>query len=353
MRKATLEWLTSARTLISATVFAALIGCVIAQTSPSKPGPAADPAPAPTPTGTKASGPTQGKVLFGQCPPSPPVARAEFAKLTDQPVGLAGAWFVLGRQTIEQFVADRSHGLARARDLDAMPVVWLALRDAWPDGKFVDQDIIAVARCLAELKNSKGEPQRSIVRLFLEPWNKNWHGPKDSATYRQWWSRAAKLFRANGCGPDRVVLSADYFPSGVKPEDVRNWIPDEAQLIGLDLYQLRALTPGTPANKLVLAVVAEAEARKLPLVVLESGVADGVSEADGKAFVARLFEFVEQHAVAWMFGSYDWSGVEELAGHGWKNGLLSANPALLADFKKRLAGMKLRPAPFLGAKLKG
>src|SRR5262249_54199305 len=174
-------------------------------------------------------------------------------------------------------------------------------------------------------------------------WNRNWHGPKDAATYKQWWKRAAGLFRANGCGPDRVILSADFFPSGAKPEDVRNWVPDEAQLIGLDLYQVNALTPGTPPNKLVQAVVAEAEARKLPIAVLESGVADGISEADGRAFVDKLFEFVQQHAVAWMFGSYDWSKVKELAANGWKDGLISSNPAVRADFRKRLAGRKLGP----------
>jgi hypothetical protein len=345
MRRPMFHSLTRVGPFVCAVAFAGLIGCVRAQDAPGKTMPVAEPAPAKVETKTepKAVASSKAKLLFGQCPPG---TRAEFAAITDEPLGLAGAWFILGQETIEQFVADRSHGLALAKELDAIPVVWLALRDGWPDGKFVDQDIVGVARALAEFKNSKGEPQMSIVRLFLEPWNRNWHGPKDAATYRQWWTRAAKLFRANGCGPERVLLSADFFPSGVKPEAVREWIPDEAQLIGLDLYQLRSLTPGTPANKIVLAVVAEAKARKLPLVVLESGVADGISEADGRAFITELFDFVQQNAVAWMFGSYDWSKVEELAAHGWKSGLLSADKALLADFKKRLAAMKLRPAPF-------
>jgi hypothetical protein len=341
MRTPTLDWLTTTRPLICAAVFAGLIACAPAQEAPSPAGPGA--AAGKTIPETKAKASSQGKILFGQCPPG---TKAEFAAITDQPPGLAAAWFVLGREDIAHFVSDSAHGLALAKELDAIPVVWLALRDGWADGKFVDQDIIDVAHALAEFKNSKGEPQTSIVRLFLEPWNRNWHGPKDGATYKQWWTRAAKLFRANGCGPDRVILSADFFPSGVKPQDVKNWIPDEAQLIGLDLYQLKALTPGTPPNAILLAVVAEAEARKLPIVVLESGVADGISEADGSAFVTKLFEFVQQHAVAWMFGSYDWSKVNELASNGWKNGLLSSNQALLAEFRKRLAGMKLQPAPF-------
>ena len=342
MRKPTPNGPTTARRLIYAAVFAGLIGCVTAQDAPGTAGSGAEAGRAST--RTKPTTSSQEKILFGQCPPG---TRSEFAAITDQPLGLAGAWFILGKQRIADFVRDPAHGLALARELDAIPVVWISMRDGWPpDDKFVDQDVIDLARCLAEFRNSKGEPQMSIVRLFLEPWNWSWHGPRDAATYKQWWKRAAGLFRANGCGPDRVILSADFFPSGVAPEDVRNWIPDEAQLIGLDLYQLKALTPGTAANKLVLAVVAEAEARKLPIVVLESGIADGSAEADGSAFVAKLFEFVQQHAVAWMFGSYEWSRVKELADNGWKNGVLSSNPALLADFKQRLARMTLRPAPF-------
>jgi len=348
MRKPTLNGLTTIPPRICAAVFAGLISCLAAQNAPSPAGSGTDAGSAGT--GTKAAASSQGKLLFGQCPPG---TKVEFATITDQPLGLAGAWVVLGKQDMAHFVSDPTHGLALAKELDAIPVVWLALRDGWPDGKFVDQDIIDVAHALAEFKNSKGEPQTSIVRLFLEPWNRNWHGPKDAATYKQWWTRAAKLFRANGCGPDRVILSADFFPSGVKPQDVRSWIPDEAQLIGLDLYQLKALTPGTAPNKIVLAVVAEAEARKLPIAVLESGIADGVTEADGSAFISKLFDFVQQHAVAWMFGSYDWSRVNELAANGWKNGLLSSNPALLAEFRQRLAGMKWRPAPFHSGKQGG
>lgn len=346
MREPTLNRLTPTRLLIHAAVFAGLIGCGVAQDAAAPDRPGADPGQT-TPAakaGTKAKAASPEKILFGECPPG---KRTEWAAIIDQPVGLHGEWFILGRQTSAQFLGDVAHGLAGAKALDAIPVVWLALRDGWPDGKFVDQDILEVAKALADFKDSNGDPQKSIVRLFLEPWNWSWHGPRDAATYKQWWKRAAALFRANGCEPERVILSVDFFPSGVKPQDVKNWIPDEAQLVGLDLYQLKALTPGTPANKLVQAVVAEAEARKLPIVVLESGIADGATETDGSAFVAALFEFVQQHAVAWMFGSYDWGHVDTLASFGWRNGLLSSNPALLADFKQRLARLKLQPAPLL------
>src|SRR6185369_6423151 len=174
MRKPTLNCLTTTRPLIYAAVFAGIIGCGAAQDVPSPAGSGATAGS--TSKATKATASSPAKVLFGQCPPG---SRAEFATITDQPLGLAGAWVVLGKQDIAHFISDGTHGLALAKELDAIPVVWIALQDGWPDGKFVDQDIIDVAHALAEFKNSKGEPQMSIVRLFLEPWNRNWHGPKD------------------------------------------------------------------------------------------------------------------------------------------------------------------------------
>lgn len=237
--------------------------------------------------------------------------------------------------------------LATARSIEAIAVPWLSTQSGWPDGKYHAADVTAFGNWLKAQTNLAGKPQMSLLRALLEPWNKNWHGPDTAAAHRAWYSMLASDIRATGAGPDQVVLTQDFFPSGCAPEDAPDWFPAEAQVIGLDIYLNKHLKKGTVENHILRAVVKEALYRKLPIVVLESGIADGVANSQlAIEFIDRLCDFVEEFCVAWCFGSYDWSKEPELAVNGWKDGTVSKSPAVLAHMQQRVAGMKLLPAPY-------